>query len=256
MVQITTETLSPTRPESSLSLRMCQDDFHFERGDSSTNPLSQHANENHLLEASFAQFHLESNQIVGPIECTSPEIDPTLLTTLYGPPITDEAHCPGPLDSSHFIQPHVPLPPTNLALSLSHSQNLPLPFHVAQIPNPPTTTNLQTPSANHSISTDDHVSLTTTLDSSSSSHNPRPKKRFRKEIGKLGRNLRLKLFCGLFNREITGNQELWEDDIFIPRDYTPPSSSHNQPQMISNDLSLYQSAGFREANTNQLPQGP
>ncbi|GMY20460.1 hypothetical protein FCV25MIE_15699 [Fagus crenata] len=130
-VQITTETPSPTRPESSLSLRMCQDDFHFKRGDSSTNPLSQQGNDNHLLEASFAQFHLESNQIVRPIECTSTEIDPTLLTTVYGPPIADEAHCPGPPGSSHFIQPHVPLPPTNLALSLSHSQNLPLPFHVA-----------------------------------------------------------------------------------------------------------------------------
>jgi transcriptional regulator of met regulon len=37
-------------------------------------------------------------------------------------------------------------------------------------------------------------------------------KRLRKEIGKLGRNLRHKLLCGFFSHEINGQQLFWESD--------------------------------------------
>ncbi|GMY20178.1 hypothetical protein FCV25MIE_15417 [Fagus crenata] len=69
----------------------------------------------------------------------------------------------------------------------------------------------ESPPSNTSTTPPSDIPITTF----SSPHNPRPKKRLRKEIGRIGRNLRQKLLCGLFPQEIQEDQQPWANDLIM-----------------------------------------
>ncbi|GMY39213.1 hypothetical protein FCV25MIE_34457 [Fagus crenata] len=92
--------------KSSLTNRMLRDDFRFEARDSSHNPTTMQNHDNHMLESSFANFHLEPTNTNCPTHKTNTETLPTLTEPITGLPTNDEAHCPGPLAYPHFSGPH------------------------------------------------------------------------------------------------------------------------------------------------------
>ena len=95
-------------------------------------------------------------------------------------------------------------------------------------------------------------SQTQTLSSSSSEYQtPNPNsqlptiKRFRKEFGKLKRNLRQRLLCGFFNREPMGGSETEGSNFLVTED---ESGNENPVDMVLE--------GLREAVPQQLPHQP
>jgi hypothetical protein len=76
----------------------------------------------------------------------------------------------------------------------------------------------------------------------------------------LGRNLRQRLFCGHFRREITGNQDILdEESIMVSKERfmhmdtivaTDQNNATTTPQDPTTDEGLW------EADPNQLPQEP
>uniref|UniRef100_A0A2N9FPK1 Uncharacterized protein n=1 Tax=Fagus sylvatica TaxID=28930 RepID=A0A2N9FPK1_FAGSY len=91
--------------------------------------------------------------------------------------------------------------PTALTLTWTHEPSATIQPHLSG-DSPPSNTSTTPPS---------DIPITTF----SSPHNPRPKKRLRKEIGRIGRNLRQKLLCGLFPREIQEDQQPWANDLIM-----------------------------------------
>ena len=76
-----------------------------------------------------------------------------------------------------------------------------------------------------------------------SSHMP-TKKRFRKDFGRLGRNIRQKLLCGFFSKEGTKFDTS-----------EPPSFNFDSAWHTSEEAPFYPK-GCWEADPNQLPQQP
>jgi hypothetical protein len=223
-------------PKTSLTQRLLREDFHFEPGESSHNPNSLQVQENRILKSSFAQFHLEPPTSAQPLtQLTCTDSNPDQTQTVDGLSNSNEAHYPGP---PSLTTPQSPQPHTELQLSLSQTLDYPpnsiitnpYPTHQHHhIPKPPTLTTQDLPCSKNSTHSEHTESTIPPIKSSSSSHKPRPRKRFWKEIGKLGRNHRHKIFCGLFNREISGNQDFWEDDTFISMEnhHSSPPPNHN-----------------------------
>ena len=210
--------------------------FRFEEEATSTQGLNHD-----LLNQSLADIHLEPTEPLhetlqvfwlhaSPLRTYRASSSPEL--SLTGPKFVEDAQ----------EQPHSPGPPLDPAHS--HSPN---DFSLSQTPLP-----TQSPTATSQTLTLHHPPLEPLipdnlnglhLNTSPSSPNPRPKKRFRKEIEKLGRNLRQKLLCGLFTREITGVHNFWDNLN------NGDSSSHALAPLPTNV-----NEGFREANPNQFPQ--
>jgi hypothetical protein len=80
---------------------------------------------------------------------------------------------------------------------------------------------------------------------------PTTRKRLRKEFGRFGRNIRQRLFCGLFSRELTGKQGVLDDESILGlADTSNPTVVAPTPQDPTCDEGLW------EANPNQLPEEP
>ena len=88
----------------------------------------------------------------------------------------------------------------------------------------------------------------------SSPHNPRPKKRLRKEIGRIGRNLRQKLLCGLFPREIQEDQQPWANDLIMVVEDQLAQMGMEKGNEKDGNIVQSCTEGFREADPIQLPK--
>ena len=195
---------NPT-PNEPLEQRMHEAGFHFETGDSSRPshaPINEEALELHL-----AQFHLETTKTLTWLTQTH-NTTPN-RTILLNPQISNLA------PEFHLGQPNSPgPPPQNLSTNISPLEqptvnNWPKPI----TPGPMAHDHLYNPNSplTHTTSSPqlpvNSLPLDCTSENTPTSINPKTRKRIRKEFGRLGRNLRQRLFCGLFQREITGTLE-------------------------------------------------
>jgi hypothetical protein len=84
-----------------------------------------------------------------------------------------------------------------------------------------------------------------------STTNPTTRKRLQKEFGHLGRNIRQRLFYGLFSRELTGKQGVLDDESIMGlAETSDPTVASPTPQDPNCNEGLW------EADPNQLPKEP
>ena len=244
VAQVEVHVNSTNNPDDSLHQRMHDVGFRFETGDSSR--PNQEQMEDEALELHLAQFHIETTETMGcynqsyPL-CTDHHVhkpnNPDPASILHKP------KSPGP-QHQHLITTNPPPIHINQKTRLTHQT----PSPTAQVnPNnlhssPPQT---QPPP----ISPGNPPPLIPLPDIPHSTTNTR--KRFRKEVGRLGRNIRRRLFCGLFKRELTGKHADLDADSMLGfdeiLDYTTAAPTPQDPT---------QDDGFWEADPNQLPQEP
>ena len=131
----------------------------------------------------------------------------------------------GPLSS---IQPNSPGPPHTPDLALLIHANHPEKSNpVLDHTDPITQTQTHnliftldtSPSTSTPTSADPNLSHSplseNLIPSSQSSHNPKPKKRLRKEFGRIGQHLRQRLFCGFFRCEEVEARHNWKTDSIL-----------------------------------------
>ena len=231
-----------------LEQRMHEAGFRFETGDSSRPshaPINEEALELHL-----AQFHLESNETLTWLNQTHNSIPNKTIS--FKPQISNLA------PDFHLGQPNSPGPPTpdlstNISPPKTTINNWPKPIS----PSPTTQEHQYTPNSPHTYtpsspqSPETSLPLDCTSENNPTSINPKSRKRIRKEIGRLGRNLRQRLFFGLFQREITGTLEIQDEDSIMGSEETSAL-----PTDTSNPQDPSRNAGFWEADPNQLPKEP
>ena len=145
---------------------------------------------------------------------------------------------PGPTAQDHPYNPNSPLTHTTSTPQLSE---ISLPLDCTSENNPTSAPQLPKTSLPHDC----------TPENNPTSINPKSRKRIRKEFGRLGRNLRQRLFCGLFQREITDTLEIQDEDSIMGSEET---SALPMDTSIPQDPS--RNAGFWEADPNQLPKEP
>ena len=129
-----------------------------------------------------------------------------------------QPNCPGP--------PHSTNQPILASMDLTNKPN-PNPDHSIYHVQTQSSNLIFTIDSSSSTSSDNSPSPNTAplihsenpITSSQSSHNPRPKKRIRKKLGWLGRNLRQRLFCGLFSRDDVEEHHQWDiDSVMVVED--------------------------------------
>uniref|UniRef100_A0A2N9FWA6 CCHC-type domain-containing protein n=1 Tax=Fagus sylvatica TaxID=28930 RepID=A0A2N9FWA6_FAGSY len=244
---------------SSLIQRMNRDEFRFEAGEPSQTALEcqeEEAIDSHrtILQAATCETGHAALTLTWLQDSTGIDLHqfsrPTNLS-LQSPLSLLQPNCPGP----------------------PHSTNQPMIAHMEHTNRPnPTIDHVQTQSSNLIFTLDSSSSTSSDslppptmspsthsgnpITSSQSSHNPRPKKRFRKEFGWLGRNLRQRLFCGLFSRAAAEEQHQWDiDSIMVVEDrFAQLDMANGSAHPITSYSS--QSDGFWEADPLQLPQAP
>jgi hypothetical protein len=239
---------SDHNPNEPLEQRMHEAGFRFETGDSSC-PSHALINEE-ALELHLAQFHLETNETLNWLNQTHNSIPNKTIS--IKPQISNLA------PDFHLGQPNSPGPPsqdlsTNISPLEPTLNNWPKPINPGPTaqdhpynPNSPLTHTTSAPQL-----PENSLPLDCTSENNPTSINPKSRKRIRKEFGRLGRNLHQRLFCGLFQREITGTLEI-QDEVSIMG--SEETSALPMDTSIPQDPS--RNAGFWEADPNQLPKEP
>ena len=235
-------------PDDSLEQRMNNAGFNFEAGDSSRTTQAPH--EEDALELHLTQFHLETTESLTWLNQT--HITLPNQTILINPRTNNLA------PKIHFDPPNSPGPP--LQTCLTATSPLMQPNHntwpisnnlgpmVHDHPNPPDTCPIHTPSS--PLSPEHTLPIASPPKTPPTSLHPTTRKRIRKEF-RLGQNIRQRLFCGLFQRELTGKQDsLDEDSVMGLEEASPPHIATSTPQVSTRNEGLW------EADPNQLPQTP
>ncbi len=186
----------------------------------------------HTSSASLLNLVLLSQDQTQQPYCPGP---PTNLVSTISPPLLDE---PDP----HTTDPNPTLGPYNELID--PNQNLIFTLDSYSTSSPP-----DSPSHDTSPPSDNPLFC------SHPNHSPTNKKRIRKDLGKFGRNLRQRLFCGLFKCECFEAQENWEDDpIMAVEDQLAQLESTSGKDHTSALSNANHSQGFWEADPNQLPK--
>uniref|UniRef100_A0A2N9H6E1 CCHC-type domain-containing protein n=1 Tax=Fagus sylvatica TaxID=28930 RepID=A0A2N9H6E1_FAGSY len=213
VAQLEVHVNSDPTPNEPLEQRMHEAGFRFETGDSS-HPSHAPINEE-ALELHLAQFHLETTETLTWL--TQTHITTPNRTILLNPQISNLK------PEFHLGQPNSPGPPpqnlfTNISpLEQSTLNNWPKPI----TPGPMAHDHLYNPNSplTHTTSSPrspvNSLPLDYTSENTPTSINPKTRKRIRKEFGRLGRNFCQRLFCGLFQRELTGTLEFQDEDSIM-----------------------------------------
>ena len=240
VAQVAVHVNSATTPDDSLHHKMHDARFRFEAGDSSRPPQSSFEDE--ALELHLAQFHIETTD-------TMPWFN--LHTTI------NDQHVPRPNNPKLLLhKPNSPGPPFQNLLTTNpppmHSTHTSWSIPYASGPQAhanPNSLDSPLPQTQHSPLSLVNPSPLLSLPDIPHNTTTTTRKRLRKEFRRLGRNIRQRLFCGLFRRELTGKQKgLDAESIMGFDEISESTNAATTPQDPT------QEDGFWEADPNQLPK--